>query len=107
MHLIRGALAALIALEPDMRVAGQVASGEEGVSLAREVRPDVAVLDIHLPGRFDGLETARQLREWVPECQLLMLTSAGRPETLRRALEIGARGFMLKDAQPARLAEAI
>ncbi|MCP2328283.1 two-component system response regulator DesR [Hamadaea flava] len=107
MHLIRGALAALIALEPDLAVAGQVATGEEAVSLARVVRPDVALLDIRLPGRWDGLDTAEQLREWVPECALLMLTSAGRPETLRRALEIGARGFMLKDAEPARLAEAI
>ncbi|MEV4094593.1 response regulator transcription factor [Streptosporangium saharense] len=107
MHLIRGALAALIELEDDMRVVGEVATGREAVTLGLELRPEVVVLDIQLPGELDGLDAAGELRERAPECGLLMLTSAGRPETLRRALEIGAHGFMLKDAPPARLAEAI
>ncbi|WP_456299231.1 response regulator transcription factor [Micromonospora coriariae] len=107
MHLIRGALAALIALEADMHVAGEVATGEAAVALAIEVRPEVVVLDIQMPGRLDGLDAARELRERAPECGLLMLTSAGNPDLLRRALAIGARGFMVKDAPPVRLAEAI
>ncbi|TWJ28589.1 two component transcriptional regulator, LuxR family [Micromonospora sagamiensis] len=107
MHLIGGALAALIELEEDMRVAGRVATGEEAVASAVELRPEVVVLDIHMPGRLDGLDAARELRERAPECGLLMLTSMGTPESLRRALAIGARGFMVKDAPPTRLAEAI
>ena len=107
MHLIRGALAALIDLEDDMRVVGQVSTGDDAVARGVELRPDVAVLDVRMPGRLDGLGAARELRERVPQCALLMLTSAGRAETLRRSLAAGARGFMLKDAPPARLAEAI
>ncbi|MER7208048.1 response regulator transcription factor [Streptosporangium sp. NPDC020072] len=107
MHLIRGALAALIGLEDDMRIVGEVSTGREAVTLGLELRPEVVVLDIQLPGELDGLDAARELRAGAPECGLLMLTSAGGTETLRRALEIGARGFMLKDAPPARLAEAI
>ncbi|MFF4775752.1 response regulator [Microtetraspora fusca] len=107
MHLIRGALAALIELEDDMRVVGEVAAGEEAVARGLELRPEVVVLDIQMPGRLDGIAAAEELRARAPECALLMLTSAGRTETLRRALAAGARGFMLKDAPPARLAEAI
>ncbi|MFF4881122.1 DNA-binding response regulator [Micromonospora sp. NPDC000668] len=107
MHLIRDALAALIELEEDMRVVGRVATGEAAVALGLELRPEVVVLDIQMPGRLDGLDAARELRERAPECGLLMLTSMGNPELLRRALAIGARGFMVKDAPPARLAEAI
>ncbi|WP_433348657.1 response regulator [Microtetraspora malaysiensis] len=107
MHLIRGALAALIELEDDMRVVGEVATGEEAVARGVELRPEVVVLDIQMPGRLDGIAAAEELRARAPECALLMLTSAGRTETLRRALAAGARGFMVKDAPPARLAEAI
>lgn len=107
MHLIRGALAALIDLEDDMLVVGQVSTGDDAVTRGVELRPDVVVLDIQMPGRLDGLGAAQELRERAPECALLMLTSAGRAETLRRSLAAGARGFMLKDAPPARLAEAI
>ncbi|MFF5211157.1 response regulator [Streptosporangium sp. NPDC000396] len=107
MHLIRGALVALIELEDDMRVVGEVATGEEAVTRGLELRPEVVVLDIQMPGRLDGLAAAEELRARAPECGLLMLTSTGKTETLRRALAAGARGFMLKDAPPARLAEAI
>ncbi|WP_067137112.1 response regulator transcription factor [Microtetraspora malaysiensis] len=107
MHLIRGALAALIELEDDMRVVGEVATGEEAVARGVELRPEVVVLDIQMPGRLDGIAAAEEFRARAPECALLMLTSAGRTETLRRALAAGARGFMVKDAPPARLAEAI
>ncbi|GIF64282.1 hypothetical protein Ais01nite_23170 [Asanoa ishikariensis] len=90
-----------------MRVAGTVDTGEAAVALGVELRPDVVVLDIQMPGRLDGLDAARELRERAPECGLLMLTSTGNPESLRKALAIGARGFMVKDAPPERLAEAI
>ncbi|MFD0888070.1 response regulator, partial [Streptosporangium algeriense] len=88
MHLIRGALAALIGLEDDIRIVGEVSTGREAVTLGLELRPEVVVLDIQLPGELDGLDAARELRAGAPECGLLMLTSAGGTETLRRALEI-------------------
>jgi two-component system response regulator DesR len=104
--LIRGALAALLALEPDMEVVAQVGRGDEVVGRALEVRPDVALLDIEMPG-LDGLSAAAQLRSAVPSCRVVMLTTFGRPGYLRRAMEAGARGFLLKDAPAADLAEAV
>ncbi|MGW2398664.1 response regulator transcription factor [Kitasatospora sp. NPDC001664] len=107
MHLIRGALVALIGMEPDMEVVGQVATGEDAVARAAELRPEVVVLDIQMPGRLDGLAAAVEIHAGAPGCGLLMLTSHGRAETLRRALAAGARGFVLKDAPPEQLADAI
>ncbi|MGW6914351.1 response regulator transcription factor [Kitasatospora sp. NPDC054939] len=107
MHLIRGALVALIGMEDDMQVVGEVSTGEDAVARACELRPDVVVLDIQMPGRLDGLAAAEEIHAEAPECGLLMLTSYGRAEMLRRALAAGARGFVLKDAPPDRLAEAI
>jgi len=106
MHMVRGALVALLNLEPDIEVIAEVASGDLIMSTAREKRPDVAVIDIDLPG-MDGLTAASELHEKMPECRTLILTSLGRPGTLRRALSARVGGFLLKDAPAAELADAI
>ena len=104
--MVRGALAGLLSLEPDIEVVAQVARGDEVLAAAREHRPDVALLDIEMPGA-DGLHAAAQLRAEVPECKVLMLTTFGRPGYLRRAMEQGAAGFLLKDDPSEALARAI
>lgn len=104
--MVRGALAALLALEPDLEVVAQVSSGEEVLAAARDARPDVALLDIEMPG-LDGIEAAARLRAELPECRALILTTFGRPAYLRRAMEAGAAGFLVKDAPSDRLANAI
>jgi two-component system response regulator DesR len=106
MHMVRGALVALLNLEIDIKVIAEVASGDEIVPTAASLRPDVAVIDIDLPGK-DGLTAASELHEKLPECRTLILTSLGRPGTLRRALSARVNGFILKDAPPAELADAI
>lgn len=106
MHMVRGALVALLELEPDIRVVAEVASGDEIIPTARRCRPNVAVIDIDLPG-MDGLSAASELHQKLPECRTLILTSLGRPGTLRRALSARVGGFMLKDAPAAELADAI
>jgi two-component system response regulator DesR len=104
--MVRGALAALLALEPDLDVVAQVGRGDEVVTTALGARPDVALLDIEMPG-LDGLTAAAQLRSAVPGCRVVILTTFGRPGYLRRAMEAGATGFMLKDAPATDLADAI
>ena len=104
--LVRGALAALLGLEGDIEVVAEVGRGDEVVALALEVRPDVALLDIEMPG-LDGLAAAAQLRRASPACRILILTTFGRPGYLRRAMEAGASGFLLKDAPATELASAI
>jgi two-component system, NarL family, response regulator DesR len=104
--MMRGALALLLGLEADIEVVAQVADGEAIVPTAREVRPDVALLDIELPGR-SGLDAAADLRTAVPGCLVLILTTFGRPGYLRRAMEAGARGFLVKDGPVEGLAAAI
>ena len=106
MHMVRGALVALLDLESDIQVVAEVASGDEIVPTARKCRPDVAVIDIDLPG-MDGLTAASLLHEKLPECRTLILTSLGRPGTLRRALSARVGGFILKDAPATELADAI
>ncbi|MFE5590160.1 DNA-binding response regulator [Streptomyces sp. NPDC056549] len=106
MHLIRGALVALLGLEPDMEVVAEVARGDAVVPAALAHRPTVAVLDIEMPG-VDGLTAARSLGAVLPECRILILTVLGRPEVLRSALAAQVNGFMLKDAPPDRLADAV
>ena len=104
--LVRGAIVALLSLEPDLEVVADVARGDEVVPKALEVRPDVALLDIEMPG-IDGLSAAAQLRTALPSCRTIVVTTFGRPGYLRRAMEAGASGFLLKDAPAAQLAEAI
>jgi len=104
--LVRGAIVALLTLEPDLEVVADVARGDEVVPKALEVRPDVALLDIEMPG-LDGLSAAAQLRTALPSCRTIVVTTFGRPGYLRRAMEAGASGFLLKDAPAAQLAEAI
>jgi two-component system, NarL family, response regulator DesR len=104
--LVRGALAALLSLESDLEVAAEVDRGDLVVPTALEVRPDVAVLDIEMPG-LDGIAAAAALREALPTCRVLVVTTFGRPGYLRRAMEAGASGFLVKDAPAAQLADAI
>ncbi len=104
--MVRGALAALLSLQPDIEVVAEVSRGDEVLPAALEVQPDIALLDIEMPGG-DGLEAAEALREKLPACRVLILTTFGRPGYLRRAMEGGASGFLLKDAPATELAAAI
>lgn len=104
--MVRGALAALLTLEGDIEIVAQVARGDEVVAAAQSARPDVALLDIEMPG-MDGLDAAAALRDQEPKCRVLILTTFGRPGYLRRAMESGVVGFLLKDAPAAELAAAI
>ncbi|MGW7368630.1 response regulator [Streptomyces sp. NPDC054841] len=104
--MMRGALALLLGMEEDIEVVSQVAAGDEIVRAAQLARPDVALLDIELPGR-SGLDAAAELRDEVPDCRVLILTTFGRPGYLRRAMEAGAAGFLVKDGPVEELAEAI
>jgi two-component system response regulator DesR len=106
MHMVRGALVALLSLEPDIEVVAEVASGDDILPTARRVLPDVAVIDIDLPGK-DGLTAAAEIHDRLPECRTLIVTSLGRPGTLRRALAARVAGFILKDAPAEKLANAI
>jgi len=104
--MVRGALASLLGLEPDIDVIAQVSRGDEVVLAALESRPDVALLDIEMPGS-SGLDASRELANELPSCGVLILTTFGRPGYLRRAMEEGAAGFLLKDAPADQLANAI
>jgi two-component system, NarL family, response regulator DesR len=104
--LVRGAIVALLGLERDLEVVAEVARGDEVVARALDVRPDVAMLDIEMPG-LDGLSAAAQLRTALPSCRVIVVTTFGRPGYLRRAMEAGASGFLLKDAPAPQLADAI
>ena len=104
--LVRGAIVALLGLERDLEVVADVARGDEVVPRALETRPDVALLDIEMPG-LDGLSAAAQLRTALPACRVIVVTTFGRPGYLRRAMQAGASGFLLKDAPASQLADAI
>ncbi|WP_133912235.1 response regulator transcription factor [Streptomyces sp. NBC_00582] len=106
MVMLRRALASLLELETDIEVVAETGNGDQVLPLALEHRPDVAVLDIDMPG-IDGIEAAGLLHEKLPECRTAILTTLGRPGNLRRALAAHASGFLLKDTEPARLAAAI
>jgi len=106
MHMLRGALVALLNLESDIRVVAEVASGSEILKAAKQHQPDVAVIDIDLPGK-DGLTAAAEVHAEMPECRILILTSLGRPGTVRRALDARVDGFIVKDAPSDRLANAV
>jgi two-component system, NarL family, response regulator DesR len=104
--LVRGALAALLDLEPDLEVVSEVGRGDEVIDAAKSARPDVALLDVEMPG-LDGIEAAAALRAAVPGVRVLMVTTFGRPGYLRRAMEAGAAGFVVKDTPATQLADAV
>lgn len=104
--MVRGALAALIEMEPDLTVVAKVDRGDAILPAARESRPDVAIIDIDLPV-VDGLTAAQLLVEELPSCKTLILTGLDRPGTVRRALSAAVSGFLLKDTSSDRLAQAI
>ncbi|MCZ4096061.1 response regulator transcription factor [Streptomyces sp. SID13666] len=105
-HLIRGALAALLSYEDDILVVAEAASGPEALAMARAHRPDVAVLDLEMPGA-DGVAVATSLRAELPGCRTMIVTGHGRPGHLKRALTAGVRGFVPKTVSAQRLAEII
>lgn len=104
--LVRGALCALLSLEPDFNVVGEAARGDEVLRLVETFGPDVVLLDIELPG-MSGLDVARDLRNHACPARVVILTTFGRPGYLRRAMEAGVAGFLLKDAPADALAAAI
>ena len=104
--MVRGALSALLSLEEDIEVVAEASRGDEVIPRALDSLPDVALLDIEMPGG-DGLSAAAALKERLPGCRVVILTTFGRAGYLRRAMKTGAQGFMLKDAQPEELASAV
>ena len=104
--LVRGAMGALLDLEPDIEVVAQTGRGDEVVAAARESGVDVCLLDIQMPG-IDGVEAARQVRDQLPGVRVVMVTTFDRPGYLRRALDAGAVGFVVKTTPAARLAEVV
>ena len=104
--LVRGALAALLDLEEDLTVVAQVGRGDLVLDAARESDADVALLDVEMPG-LDGIAAASLLREQLPQCRSLIVTTFGRPGFMRRAMEAGASGFVVKDTPAEQLAEAV
>ena len=104
--LVRGALAALLDLEPDLMVVAEVGRGDEVLAAARQARPDVALLDVEMPG-LDGIAATAALRGALPSCKVLVVTTFGRPGYLRRAMAAGASGFVVKDTPARQLADAV
>jgi two-component system response regulator DesR len=104
--LVRGALATLLDLEADLEVVAEVGRGDEVVAAARRTRPDVALLDVEMPG-LSGIAATAQLRRAVPGCRVLIVTTFGRPGYLRRAMAAGASGFIVKDTPARQLADAV
>ncbi|GAB0103342.1 response regulator transcription factor [Nocardia sp. JMUB6875] len=104
--LVRGALAALLSLEPDLDVVAEVGRGDEVLAAVERTSPDVALLDVEMPG-LDGISAAAQLHAAHPEVRILMVTTFGRPGYLRRAIDAGASGFVVKDTPARELADAV
>ncbi|MEU0541222.1 response regulator transcription factor [Nocardia sp. NPDC005978] len=104
--LVRGALAALLGLEPDLEVVAEVARGDEVLAAVERTAPDVALLDVEMPG-LDGISAAARLHAAHPEVRILMVTTFGRPGYLRRAMDAGASGFVVKDTPARELADAV
>lgn len=104
--MVREALAALLSLEPDIEIAAQVGRGDEVLDAVAAHRPDVALLDIEMPG-LSGLDALEGLRATHPSLKVVILTTFGRPGYLRRAMESGADAFLVKDAPAAQLADAV
>ncbi|MEP6854930.1 MAG: response regulator transcription factor, partial [Pedococcus sp.] len=104
--LVRGALATLLGLEADMEVVAEVGRGDEVVAAARSTSPDVALIDVEMPG-IDGIAATAALHAALPSVRVLIVTTFGRPGFLRRALQAGASGFVVKDTPARQLAEAV
>lgn len=104
--LVRGALAALLGLEPDLEVVGEVGRGDEVLDACRTHRPDVVLMDVEMPG-MDGLEASAQVRAALPDVKILVVTTFGRPGFLRRAMQAGVQGFVVKDTPARQLADAV
>jgi two-component system response regulator DesR len=104
--MVRGALSALLKLESDLDVIGSAANGEEAWAMIGRDKPDVVVTDIEMP-KLTGLELAQRIRERGVECKVVILTTFARPGFLRRALDAGVSGYLLKDAPSEQLAEAL
>lgn len=104
--LVRGALGALLELEPDITVVGYAADGEEAVAEAARLQPDVCLMDIQMPG-LDGIEATRSIRAAGGNTRVLIVTTFARPGYVRAALDAGAGGFVVKDAAPEHLSEAV
>ena len=104
--MVRGALSALLGLESDLEVIGSAANGEEAWALIGQDTPDVVVTDIEMP-KLTGLELAQRIRDKGVECKVVILTTFARPGFLRRALDAGVSGYLLKDAPADQLAEAL
>jgi two-component system, NarL family, response regulator DesR len=104
--MVRGALSALLRLEPDLDVIGSAANGEEAWALIERDKPDIVVTDIEMP-KLTGLELAQRIRERGVDCKVVILTTFARPGFLRRALDAGVGGYLLKDAPADQLAEAL
>ena len=104
--LVRGAMAALLNLEPDIDVVAEVGRGDDVLAEVRRTTPDVCLLDIEMPG-LDGLAVAEQLADVAPQCRTLIVTTFSRPGYLRRALDAGVGGFVVKDTPAKELAEAV
>lgn len=104
--LVRGAIASLLELERDLSVVGQAGTGDEAIAKAVELTPDVVLMDVEMPG-MDGIAATALVRRRVPSCRVLIVTTFGRPGYLRRALQAGASGFVVKDTPAPQLAEAV
>jgi len=104
--LLRGALAALLSLEPDIELIAQAHNGEEAVDLVQQHKPKVLVTDIEMPG-LTGIEAAETLRQAGSETKVLIVTTFARPGYLQRALQAGVLGYVLKDAPSEELADAV
>ena len=104
--LVRGALAALLNLESDLEVVAEVGRGDQVLEACRSTRADVAVLDVEMPG-LDGIEATTQIKRLLPNTHVLIVTTFGRPGYLRKALQSGADGFLVKDTPAKQLADAV
>lgn len=104
--LVRGALAALLDLEPDLEVVGEVGRGDEVLDACRATHPDVVLMDVEMPG-LDGLEASAEIRKSLPDIRILVVTTFGRPGFLRRAMQAGVQGFVVKDTPARQLADAV
>jgi DNA-binding NarL/FixJ family response regulator len=105
-RLMREGTAALLATDPRIRIVGLASGGDEAIEIALQVRPSVALLDLHMPDR-SGIEVAAVLRQRLPETRVLILTVSEQEEHLYEAIRIGADGYLLKDMPPAELIEAV